>query len=507
MPSAQQPRPTTPSAQQPRPTTPSAQQPRPTTPSAQQSRPTTPSAQQPRPTTPRTGQAAPVPRTGQAVPRPPAPPVRINPTTTVAARPGGAGVVINHTRPDGSRVVVEQHAAAGGGRQVVAYRESRDAARGTQTRVYTDGHRLTTGQGFVQVSAPRQMTVTRFNNGLNAAYLPNGRPVFRDQFIQRGGQRAIQRTVFTSIVAGRPVALGVPVVRVYAVSPFRGVVIYPYYPVVYQPVYYGMFLSPFPVAVAYGPACLLCPSPVVAFGAPIVAYTDPEDLVGDLQIATAFDDGESELDVADLPPPPPGYAPPPDLPPPPSDADISDLQQEVASLQQQVSDQAATNADLQAQLAAQQDKTAALQAQAAAQQAAARKATVRVPEDVRQQVRREVKEDIALHQQQQPLALPHVMASAEAQNYIFQVSDTIDATTADTGEACSLSTGDLIKFDAVPQGNDPSAPMRVVTSKPGSCGAGAVVQVGMSDLQDMLNGFSERLEANMQKVHDQYAGK
>jgi hypothetical protein len=434
-------------------------------------------------------------------------PIPLNPSTTVAARPGGAGVVINHVRPDGSRVVVEQHAVPGGGRQVVAYSETRDAARGTQTRVYTDGRRLTTGRDFVQFSAPRGLTVTRFNNGLHAAYLPNGRPVFRDQFIERGGQRAIQRTVFTSIVAGTAIALGVPLIQVFGVTPYGGVMIYPYYPVVYQPVYYGMFLSPFPAPVIYGPACLICPPPVVAFGAPIVAYTDPEDLVGDLQIATAFDDGETELDVANEPPPPPGFAPPPDLPPPPSDADVSALQQEVAALQQQVADQAASNADLQAQLAAQQDTTAALQSQVAAQQAAAQKTAVRVPEDVRQQMHREVKEDIALHQQQHPLALPDVMASAEAQNYIFQVSDTIDATTADSGEACSLSTGDLIKFDAVPQGSDPAAPMRVVTSKPGSCGAGAVVQVSVSDLQGMLNGFSERLEANMQKVHDQYAGK
>ena len=44
------------------------------------------------------------------------------------------------------------------------------------------------------------------------------------------------------------------------------------------------------------------------------------------------------------------------------------------------------------------------------------------------------------------------------------------------------------------------ATMSVVASAPGSCAPLSVVPVSLSDLQEMLNGFVERLEDNLQRV-------
>ena len=119
-----------------------------------------------------------------------------------------------------------------------------------------------------------------------------------------------------------------------------------------------------------------------------------------------------------------------------------------------------------------------------------------------QQIRSQVKDEIALHQEQKALSIADVMAAAQVQNHIFQVGDMIDATDSATREECPLTTGDLINFAALPGEGEVAAAMNVVTSKSGSCRPGSVVQVGLTDLQEMLNAFSLRLEANMQKVHD-----
>ena len=94
------------------------------------------------------------------------------------------------------------------------------------------------------------------------------------------------------------------------------------------------------------------------------------------------------------------------------------------------------------------------------------------------------------------------MASAQSQNYIFQVSGMIEATDLSTNQPVVLTTGDLVKFYQVPGEGEVAAQMMVVTSKSPMVRAGSVVMVGLTDLQEMLNSFSIRLEANMKKVAD-----
>jgi hypothetical protein len=96
-------------------------------------------------------------------------------------------------------------------------------------------------------------------------------------------------------------------------------------------------------------------------------------------------------------------------------------------------------------------------------------------------------------------------ASAQRDNYIFQVSQLLDATDADTGGRCVVTSGDLIRFAKVPADADTATHMRVVTSEAGSCGAGTIIEISLGDLQQMLNDISERLERNMQLVYNQIA--
>jgi hypothetical protein len=420
--------------------------------------------------------------------------VALNPTTTFAAKPNHGGIVVEQKKQDGSQVVVSAHSSATGHRELIAYQRIDDPARGTQARVYLDGHRVVRGHDFVTYAAPHRLTVTRFNDGRRDEFLPDGRRVSREEFAvirdHDGRQeRILRQTVFAAVIAGTAMALDVPVVNVYHVVPYHGVAIYTYTPVIYQPPFYDAFGSPYPapIAVAYG--CPYCPSAAVAYDVPPATYSDPTELVADLQLSSAMDDGMNAL-PATLP-----------------DPAVQDLQTDVAALQDQIAAASATNEELKARLADQQDEVVALQTKVGElqQNAATEKQPVHVSNAVRQQIRKEVQQDIALHKEEKPLSLVDIIASAEARDYIFQISEAIDATTADDGEECLLTTGDLVKFEQTPGADDAAAQMKVVTSKPTSCKAGDVIQVSLADLQEMLNGFSQRLEANMSKVHDQVA--
>ena len=113
-------------------------------------------------------------------------------------------------------------------------------------------------------------------------------------------------------------------------------------------------------------------------------------------------------------------------------------------------------------------------------------------------MRRQVRENVALHQQHKPLILTDIIASNEAQAYVFQVGTMIKATTGQ--EECTLIAGDLLMFDQVPNDTDTVASLRVVTSRPESCPAGGTVKIGFADLQDMLNTFGQRMERSIKRV-------
>jgi len=434
----------------------------------------------------------------------------INPSTTVSGHAGHGGAVVSHTAADDGSKVVVQHQGPGGA-HVTAYKEHVNTQTGAHTKMFADGHRVISTRDTVAYGAPHQMSYVRHSNGLREAGLPNGRPVFHERFVGRRDEfgrenRFIERTVYTAVAAGVAVALGVPLVQTYAVVPYNGIEIYPYAPMVVEPGIIVGMRRPFLAPVIVGPACLFCPPPVIAFAEPVMAYNDPVEMMADMQIATAFNDGMSVLDESTLPPPPPDYTPPPYYAPVSTD-EVSQLQQQVASLEQQVQAEAQNNQGLRDQLGMQQSQTADLTAQVAAMQQPPVKKPIAIDNTVRTQVRQQVKDELSLHEKNQSSTLPAIVSSPAAANHIFQVAANIDATSVDTGLECRLSTGDLLKFDAVPDATDASAQMRVIAANSGSCGSGTAVQISATDLQDMLNAFSQRFESNLGKVKGQLASQ
>ncbi|MFH1035247.1 MAG: hypothetical protein V1806_12130 [Pseudomonadota bacterium] len=408
---------------------------------------------------------------------------------SVAALPGRNGFTAQRSLADGSRVVLTSRALADGRRQAAGYKLTRHAADGTQTRLYTNGRRVTVGRDFVRYSTPGQPTRIVHHNGLRETVAPGGRRLAREKFVNHrfrdgGVERIIQRTIVAAVVAGAVVALARPVVQRYRVLPVYGIEVFPYLPVAGDAGFYQVFDAPLPRPVLMSSPPGLYPPPVAVFAQPTPAYADPVDLLGDLQIAGALQAG---------------LAPPAPLAGAVSlagEQEVRDLQSEVAQLQQEAMEKAPEAPPAGTEPAPALSPPAVQTASAPAQP----QGGVLIPEEARQQVRQQVRQEIALHRQERSPSIAEVMASAQAQKYIFQVAGLIDASDLDTGEECALSTGDLIMFQRVPAEGEVAAPMRVVTSKFGSCRAGGLVHVSLPDLQDMLNAFSQRLEANMHKL-------
>jgi len=89
---------------------------------------------------------------------------------------------------------------------------------------------------------------------------------------------------------------------------------------------------------------------------------------------------------------------------------------------------------------------------------------------------------------------PVIDTALQTPGYLFAVDSSYDAVSVAEGTNCSLTTGDLIKVSQAPGVTDTSVLMEVVTAKNGSCAAGVQVRIALTDLQEMINGFSERVD-------------
>jgi hypothetical protein len=128
-------------------------------------------------------------------------------------------------------------------------------------------------------------------------------------------------------------------------------------------------------------------------------------------------------------------------------------------------------------------------------------APVQVPDEVRMQVRAQVRLSIAQLQNQHPALLSDVLKSGYAKIYLFQAAAPLNVQDAATGEECFINTGDLLGFAQLPAGESPVALMKVVTSGAQSCQPKQLLNVPVTDLQDMMNAFSERVEDNLKRVN------
>ena len=84
----------------------------------------------------------------------------------------------------------------------------------------------------------------------------------------------------------------------------------------------------------------------------------------------------------------------------------------------------------------------------------------------------------------------------------FFVVSTLLNVTSDQGN-CSLTGGDIIGV-LNPTGSDPqTALLSVASSKRGDCLAGAQVEVGLQDLQDMDNNLRAQMDNALAKLHSE----
>lgn len=416
---------------------------------------------------------------------PPAQPVAVDTATSVVPRGDRNSFDIRHKNADGSQMVISQTRRPDGSKQVTGFKQTEDAGSGTTTRVYSDGRRVTQGRDFERRSVASGMEFVTRRDGLREAVMPDGKPAFQDRFTSfrdRDGseRRVIERTRYARWSRGRPEYDARPVVRQYDVGQIRGAPTAYYRPSRYEPGYYRSYYSRFAVPVALAAAA---GTAWVAFGSPATSYTDPVSLMGDMQIASGFEDGYA-------------YAMPSGATPVYDTPEAAALRSQMAAVQQQVNTSVQGNAALKNQLGGVDVQAASSQVQ----QAVGSAVPVQISEEVRQQVRKQVRLSVAMLQNGKPLVLADVLAAGYAKIYLFQTAQPLNVTNLSTGGECFLNTGDLIGFAKLPVGDNPLAEMKVVASSANSCPPGESVQVRLTDLQEMLNGFSERVEENMKRV-------
>jgi hypothetical protein len=424
-----------------------------------------------------------------AAPHPAAPaprPIQINATTKAIVRPGSSVVTVRHTTPNGSQVVMNRQVVRGKTTVASAYLVRHDA-NGDRSKTYLDGRKVVYARnGDIARTSPNGVTVVTHKSGLRQAALADGRPIFREhiEHVTHGAvsREVVVRTEYAGVVIGRPVFYAVPVIRHYDVLSYYGFPVLAYQPAILSPLFFGPFLVGFAQPVVVTAACVFCPAPVVAWQQPVASYSDPVDLVADMQITSAVQDGLADAPSATL-----------DAPSAQEDPQVAELRAQVSAMQQQVDDATQSNAELRNQVTALQQSNSPPVT-----------AAFTVPEAVRQQIHHQVRDNIRLHQQKRALTWPDVVASGDAPNYIFQVSDMLDATD-NSGEECPLTAGDLLKLDSGAAPDQEVLSLRVVTSKSGSCPAGSLISVSIHDAQGMLNDFNQRQEANMQKLQPQIA--
>ena len=413
------------------------------------------------------------------------PPVAVDTATSVVPRGDRGSFDIRRKNTDGSQMVITQTRKPDGTRQVTGFRQTEDQRTGTTTRIYADGRRATQTRDADRRTVGAGVDFVTRRDGRREALLPTGKPVFQDRFTmqrERDGRerQVIERTRYARWVSGRPQFDARPTVRYYDVGQIRGAPASFYRPrrddaSYYRP-YYSRFAVPVALAATAGAAW-------VAFGNPTTSYADPASLMGDMQIMSGFEEGYA-------------YAEPTVGTPVYDTPEAAALRAQMASVQQQVGASVQGDAALKQQLGGVDLQASSSQVQ----QSVGSAVPVQISEEVRQQVRQQVRLTVAMLRNGKPLLLTDILTAGYARIYLFQTAQPLNVASVASGGACFLNTGDLIGFARLPGAQDASAEMKVVASGAASCPAGEVVQVPLTELQEMLNGFSVRVEDNLQKV-------
>jgi hypothetical protein len=263
------------------------------------------------------------------------------------------------------------------------------------------------------------------------------------------------------------------------------------------------------------------------------------DVLGDDQIADAVgDDGVAPEAAADTPAAPapdqaatpnaPAPEPPPPAPPelmqsapaaqsagqgsaPPADAqdDLSTLKTQADGLRAEVTARAEKDAQQPDAAASNDGSLATLHPVAlVTMDPAASADPTPIPEDVRGEVRKQVRLSVAQHATNHALTISDVGHSEYARIYLFQVANSLDTVSAIAGDRCELGSGDLLSFaDPGYEQTNATLQMKVVIARSGHCLLQDTVEISQADLQEMLNMFNERLENNMRRLGNCAASK
>ncbi len=421
--------------------------------------------------------------------------VQLSPSATLITRPGSGGFTAVSKESAHSSIVVEQHAGPQGHAQVSAYREVTSTDGRTTTRLYADGRRSVDAPNFHSTGQLDGPQFVRYKNGLRAAYLPNGRPLYAEKFAKihapgAGGGRqtvpVVQRTIYAARVGGRFTNLPTPINQFYTITPVGGNDTFVYRPRAFGADFYPLLYVPLAAAIVVGTQ----------------RYSDPIDYLADRQVAdAAADEGVAPIDEP-APDPDAGTAPEDaaatsEAPPPPPElsadaagagasdvADTGKIREQADALQAQVAKRAIDGVTPAADVPPEPNIE-----------------LLPVPPDVRDEMHKQVRLSVAQHANERPLSLTDVMQSGYARIYIFQVAAPLDTASVVTGDGCALGSGDLIAF-AAPGGSPqhPTAQMKVIATRPGHCLMQDMIDVSVSDLQEMLNTFNQRLEGNMRRL-------
>ncbi|MBF0183191.1 MAG: hypothetical protein HQM06_02215 [Magnetococcales bacterium] len=439
--------------------------------------------------------------------------IALNPATTVFVQQGKEDVTVQHKTADGKEWIMQARPSGKHRPHLEIYQQSRDPDSGQQTRWYPDGRRIVYGKDFVTHTLPQRISLTQHNNGLRSAFLPSGnverhartaehtQRYFQEEFAthhQQGHeQRIIRRTVYARLHGPKVVVLPQPQIWIYRPLLVHRSEVYTYDPIVWQPSIYALLLQPLATPIVVTRECLLCPPPVIVTSTPITTYRQPIDWLTDWQLAGALYDGMI------------WYAPPAQESR--YDWAASGGSESLTHMQRQLAEAMAENETLRSELADKEQQLAAIvdynqsvvddRASAGGTSGASRPVTI--PDRVRKQMRRQVQEEIERHQQQQPGSLATLLASGEAMQTIFQVAERLDVTDSQSGGTCVLTTGDLLQFNRLPGSDESVAAMKIITGKSTSCPVGSVVHVGLRELQEMMNAFSQRLENNVDRLAEE----
>jgi hypothetical protein len=342
---------------------------------------------------------------------------------------------------------------------------------------------------------------------LREASLPNGRPIFRDNFATATGadgqhQQIIERKVFVHVDHGRAAPLREPVIQRFAVTEYQNETIFPFLPVYESDGFYLQFYAPLPTSFVVADCSDCLPAGVAFKGGAPQSYSNPVDLLTDMQ--TADDVADDDQGVTDNLPPSEASidpsAPTADYANPATASD--ELAGEVTQLQDKLDAAAATNSDLQNQLAGRDAEIATLQNNAE------KNALPTVPAHVRKNIKPMIQKSLDADKAHKPLSLADAIESSKRDGFPFHAVSALMLTMDGTDSQCVLHAGDYIVVDELPAQNDAAVRMKVDVSHSKTknrCEAGTVVRIKRVDLQDMLNDFEQKLQRNEERVSAQIA--